>query len=102
MSKNCRDWTSTDFYCIVCGAKGIPIVRAGNKKKGKHHRKNMYCPACKHTTNHIECRNAFEVEEFLENFKNGVYEDEARAGLEYERRHPRLQDLCNGRDPCFG
>ena len=48
--------------------------------------------------NHIECRNIYEVEEFLEDFKNGVYEDEARAELEYEEGNPRLSDLCNVRD----
>lgn len=94
MSKNCRDWDTIDFYCINCGHKSIPLARAGNKRKGKGHRKNMYCPTCKHTVNHIECRNIYEVEEFLKNFKNGVYENEARAELVYERENPRLSNLC--------
>lgn len=97
MGKNCRVYETTDFYCINCGNKSIPLSRAGNKKKGKGHRKNMYCPTCKHTVNHIECRNSYEVDEFLEDFKNGVYKDEARAELEYEAGNPRLSSLCNVR-----
>ena len=97
MGKGCRDWDFHNFYCINCGNRGIPIARAGNKLKGKNHRKLMYCPTCKHTVNHIECRNQFEVEEFLEDFKNGVYEDEVRAELEYERNNPRYSSLiCDG------
>ena len=94
MGKNCRDWDTIDFYCINCGNKSIPLARAGNKRKGKGHRKNMYCPNCRHTVNHIECRNIYEVQEFLEDFKNGVYKDEARAELEYEEGNPRLSNLC--------
>ena len=97
MGKNCRDWVTHDFYCIHCGSKSIPLQRAGNKMKLKNHRKNMYCPTCRRTVNHIECRNQFEVEEFLEDFKNGVYEDEARAELEYERNHLRLSLVCDVR-----
>lgn len=96
MGKNCRDWVTHDFYCIHCGSKSIPLQRAGNKMKIKNHRKNMYCPRCKRTVNHIECRDQFEVEEFLEDYKNGVYEDEARAELEYESANPRLSSLCYG------
>lgn len=97
MGKNCRDWVTHDFYCIHCGSKSIPLQRAGNKMKLKNHRKNMYCPTCRRIVNHIECRNQFEVEEFLEDFKNGVYEDEARAELEYERNHLRLSLVCDVR-----
>lgn len=97
MSKNCRDWDTVDFYCINCGNKSIPLFRAGNKKKSKGHRKNMYCPHCQHTLNHIECRNMDEVAEFLEDFENGVYRDEARAELEYERDNPRFSTLCFSR-----
>ena len=32
----------------------------------------------------VECKNEFEVQEFLENyFANGVYEDEAKESLSY-------------------
>ena len=97
MGKNCMDWITHDFYCICCGAKGIPLQRAGNKLKVKNHRKNMYCYRCKRTVNHVECRNMYEVEQFKEDYVNGVYEDEARAELEYEAENPRLSTLCDVR-----
>lgn len=96
MSRNCRNYETVDFYCINCGSKSIPLARAGNKRRGKDHRKNMYCPRCKHTINHIECRNEDEVNQFLEDYKNGVYKDEAEAELQYEAEHPRLSTLCYG------
>lgn len=99
MSKNCQDWDIIDFYCINCGNKGIPLARAGNKKKGYGHRKNMYCVKCKHTVNHIECRNQDEVAQFLMDFQNGVYVEEAKEELKYEQEHPRLSSLCFGWSP---
>lgn len=98
--RNCRCYETVDFYCINCGNKGIPIARMGNNRKDKGHRKNMYCPTCRHTVNHIECRNEIEAKQFLEDFNNGVYKDEARAELEYEAANPRLSTICNGR--CTG
>jgi hypothetical protein len=31
----------------------------------------------------VECKNEFEVQEFLENYGNGVYEDEAKESFSY-------------------
>lgn len=94
--KNCRNYETVNFYCINCGSKGIPIARMGNNRKDKGHRKNMYCPTCRHTVNHIECRNEFEEQQFIEDFNNGVYKDEALAELEYEATCPRLSVIYNG------
>lgn len=90
-----QSWVERNFYCINCGAKGVPILRAGNKLKQKHHRKKMYCLTCKHETNHVECRNAIEVEEFMRSFENGEFLDEAKETLQHEQEHPRLQSLCS-------
>lgn len=40
---------------------------------------------CKEEVNHIECKTFDEVEEFKENFANGVYKDEAEASISYVR-----------------
>ena len=69
------------FYCLACGAKGLPILRKQGQLKGKFHRKKLYCPTCKNTVNHIECRTMEEVEIFKQEFKQGVYEDEAKESL---------------------
>ena len=99
MGKNCRDFETHDFYCINCGKKSIPIVRMGNQKKAAGHRKVMYCPSCRQTVNHIECRDQEEVATFKEEFENGVYVNEAKDELRYAQEHPPLSALCNGGRP---
>ena len=44
-----------------------------------------YCPTCKNTVNHIECRTMEEVEIFKQEFKQGVYENEAKESLVVSR-----------------
>lgn len=80
-----------DFYCINCGRKGIPLSRRVSLQHGKFHRKKLYCIYCKEEVNHIECRTPEEVEEFKENFENGVYKDEAKESLDYVRGVPKIQ-----------
>ena len=93
VGKNCRSYELHDFYCINCGEKGIPLARPNNKKKGAGHRKNMYCFHCKHTVNHVECNTIEEVEQFKTDFNNGLYAEEAKAELNYEKNSPRLSYL---------
>ena len=65
------------FYCLLCGRQGIPIRRPTGFQREPMHRKKLYCPWCKTEVNHIEVRNLEEERKFLEDFKNGVYKDEA-------------------------
>ena len=81
-----------DFYCMNCGRKGIPLSRRVSLQHGKFHRKKLYCIYCKEEVNHIECKTPEEVEEFKENFKNGVYKDEAQDSLSYVRTRRIGQD----------
>lgn len=70
------------FYCLLCGRPGIPIRRNRGFQHGSMHRKKLYCPYCKIEVNHIEIKTLNEEEEFLENFKNGVYKDEAQESVD--------------------
>lgn len=70
-----------NFYCINCGNKGIPLRRKVGFQHGKFHRKKLYCPYCKMEINHVECKTQEDVENFLEDFKNGVYKDEAEESI---------------------
>lgn len=72
---------SHSFYCINCGNKGLDIPRKVSHQYGKFHRKKLYCFYCKKEINHIECRNQAEVDEFKENFENGVYKDECEESI---------------------
>lgn len=83
------------FFCINCGKKGIPLRRKVGFQHGRFHRKKLYCPYCKMEINHIECKNMEDVEQFLEDFKNGVYIDEAEESISYVR-DPRIGQINLG------
>ena len=82
------------FYCLKCGQKGIPLARKEGRQHKSFHRKKMFCVFCKEEINHIECKNYLEVEEFKENYKTGVYEDEAKeSGNFIEKGHEIIDYL---------
>ena len=78
-------YDSHKFFCLACGAEGIPLQRKQGQLRGKFHRKKLYCPHCKNTVNHMECRTTEEVEIFKSEFLQGVYENEAKESLAVSR-----------------
>ena len=80
-----RHYSSSDFYCMNCGCKGLPIQRNLGQQRERMHRKKLYCFHCKAEVNHVECRSYDEVIEFKENYEKGAYIDEAKASLDYVR-----------------
>lgn len=80
--KNMEEHT---FFCINCGQKNVPLFRNRGFRHKKHHRKKLYCPFCKTEVNHIECKDYEEIEDFLEKFKNGEYQNEAKESLSFLR-----------------
>ena len=81
-----------DFYCMNCGRKSIPIARKIGKQHSSMHRKKLWCPWCHIEVNHIECRTYAEVEEFKENFQNGVYVDEKEESICHVRAERLWQE----------
>ena len=73
------------FYCSKCGNRGIDLQRKTCKDKGKFHKKKLWCIYCKDEINHIECRNEAEIIKFKQDFKEGVYNDEAENSLSHVR-----------------
>ena len=71
------------FRCIKCANKGIPLMRNKGFQHGKFHRKKLYCVHCKTDVNHIEIKSEEELEEFLKNWEDGVYHEEAENSLAY-------------------
>ena len=69
------------FYCINCGNKGFDIPRDHGHQHKNMHRKKLYCIYCKEEWNHVECKDMWDVEEFKENFVNGVYKNEVEESL---------------------
>lgn len=71
------------FYCINCGKPGIPVWRKKSKRREPYHRKILYCPNCRVAINHIEIRTEEEKTEFINNFEEGRYKEEAEAAIAY-------------------
>lgn len=92
MPRKLNAFDSHDFYCINCGKKGIPLTRQQSRPREPFHRKVMYCWHCKHIVNHIECKNQMEKEQFLLDFLEGKFKEEALASLEWEANHPKFQN----------
>lgn len=84
-----------NFYCIRCGNKGIPLMRNKGFQHERFHRKKLYCPFCKQEVNHIECKTSEEIEQFLMNFKDGVYKDEAEESINFVRDSKFGQNQLN-------
>lgn len=78
-------YESSEFYCINCGKRGIPLPRLANHKRERFHRKKMYCPNCRQVVNFVECKTPEDVELFKEEFENGAFRKEAEESLSYVR-----------------
>ena len=73
-----QEITKSEFYCVECGRRGIPIARKVGKQREAGHLKKLYCLYCLKETNHCEIRpfgtytkEDFEEEYFLGRFING-------------------------------
>lgn len=82
----------TEFWCIRCGKKGIPIMRERNKLRGMGHRKKLYCVHCKAEVNHVETRNPEEAQKFREDFEAGLYREEAEESITYTKEQRRRRE----------
>lgn len=78
-------YDSSRFFCMNCGEEGLPLPRKTGKQRKSFHRKKIYCYHCQNTVNHIECKTDEDVRKFKEDFKNGVYADEAKESLDFVR-----------------
>jgi hypothetical protein len=76
MRKKATQPTISEFYCVICGNKGVPIARYNQREAG--HIKDLYCVHCQKETHHVEVRaNSpyYRYEEFLYEFENGNFDE---------------------------
>lgn len=71
------------FYCLNCGREGIPLGRKKSMQHEKFHRKRLYCPWCKASVNHIEVRSQDELDEFMSEFNEGAFQNEAIESMQH-------------------
>lgn len=83
MSRKGKALFQCSLYCLNCGEKGLPIWRSKGKRRGRGHRKVLYCPNCRETVNHLELETMEQVEQFKKDFAEGKYRAEAEESIRY-------------------
>ena len=73
----------SEFWCISCGKKGIPVMRNRGRQRQDGHRKKLYCVHCRVVINHIETRTAEEARRFREEFAAGKFAEEAAESIAF-------------------
>lgn len=73
----------SDFYCVECGHKGIPIVRNIGAQRESGHLKNLFCLNCGKECNHAEIRpgSNYTYEDFKLEFESGRFVDGKRIPI---------------------
>lgn len=77
-SKNNRQITLSDFYCVKCGCKGIPIMRVIGREREPGHLKRLFCLNCQDEVNMIEIRQKgkYTLDDFWIEFNYGNFNSE--------------------------
>ena len=77
MPKKFSTKRQSDFYCTLCGNKGIPVFRPENKMRPSGHLKNLYCIHCHRETPHAEVRplGKYTYRDFKCEFKYGNFDE---------------------------
>ena len=75
--------TTSDFYCLRCGKKGMPIARKIGSQREAGHLKKLYCIYCKEEVNHAEIRpfGSYHYEDFKLEFELGRFVNDQRVPL---------------------
>ncbi len=80
-----------DFYCLNCG-KSVALPRKSGHQYPSGHRKVIYCPFCRETVNHVQCKSYMDVIEFKEAFERGEFVEEAEESINYVGRNGQWQE----------
>lgn len=80
---NRKQITTSDFYCVKCGQKGIPIARKIGSQREAGHLKKLYCINCGQEVNHAEVRpfGAYNYDDFKLEYDLGRFVDDLRVPL---------------------
>ncbi|MBR4605045.1 MAG: hypothetical protein IKO41_02300 [Lachnospiraceae bacterium] len=84
-----------EFYCTICGNKGIPVCRTGRVRETGHLKK-LYCLFCNRETNHAECISGtgYDSEMFQKEKEAGNFNSEGTRILPFlEWRHMTFHEV---------
>lgn len=84
--------TTSDFYCVYCGNKGIPVIRQNGSQREKGHLKRLFCLTCQRETNHVEIRpfGKYNLEDFYLEYDNGNFDEQGNRKLTYGQLRAKL------------
>lgn len=74
-----------EFYCCICGQRGIPIPRRKGAEREAGHLKRLFCLNCNLETNHCECvpNTRYTREDFYTEFYNNNFDAEGNRVRPY-------------------
>lgn len=76
-SKNERNKILSDFYCVCCGNKGIPVFRTIGQEREPGHLKRMFCLYCQKEQNMVEIklRGKYTLTDFWIEFEHHNFDE---------------------------
>lgn len=87
-----KNMVNSDFYCLNCGQCGIPLMRPQSHLHSEGHRKKLYCPNCQKEINHVEIRSFEEKQQFIKDFNEGKFKEEAQESIDYILKEKKIGD----------
>ena len=77
--------TDNEFYCVICGNRGIPICRRKGAEREAGHLKKLFCLNCGKETNHAECRpwSGYTHDDFLIEFGHNNFTEDGQRKMPY-------------------
>ena len=102
MAKNQRT-TLSEFYCVECGNRGIPIARRVGQQREAGHLKKIFCLHCQKETNHAEIRpfGSYRYEDFLEEFRLGRFVNGNKIPVAELLKCSKTDCFCNKNGKCW-
>jgi hypothetical protein len=91
--KDTRKISLSDFYCTLCGNKGIPIFRSAGKEREAGHLKKIFCLYCQKETNMVEVRTSqkYPLEYFWIEYNYGNFDKEGNRKEEWKKFISRIK-----------
>lgn len=75
----------SQFYCVFCAQKGIPIARKAGAAREAGHLKKLYCLTCSKETNHAECKEFthYSHDDFLFEYSYSNFDENGNRKMPY-------------------
>ena len=79
--------TDHEFYCVICGSRGIPIARRKGAEREPGHLKKLFCLHCGVETNHCECIpwSKYTHDDFLIEYEAGNFTKDGLRKIPYNQ-----------------